>query len=106
MCYLVRIPCRSVLEGKRFLKSIQRPDGSWYGSWGVCFTYGKSGVFIAFVVIFQVSSHHFRVFPLRTLSFGNLGIVRFIFVFFPYFIFLLFLFGFYILLFPLSTCLL
>ena len=18
----------------------QRPDGSWYGSWGVCFTYG------------------------------------------------------------------
>ena len=20
--------------------SIQRPDGSWYGSWGVCFTYG------------------------------------------------------------------
>lgn len=23
-----------------FIKSIQRPDGSWYGSWGVCFTYG------------------------------------------------------------------
>jgi len=22
-----------------FLKSIQRPDGSWYGSWGCCFTY-------------------------------------------------------------------
>lgn len=20
--------------------SIQRPDGSWYGNWGVCFTYG------------------------------------------------------------------
>jgi len=22
-----------------FIRSIQRPDGSWYGSWGVCFTY-------------------------------------------------------------------
>lgn len=21
-------------------KQIQRPDGSWYGSWGICFTYG------------------------------------------------------------------
>lgn len=27
-------------EGKRFIASIQRPDGSWYGSWGVCFIYG------------------------------------------------------------------
>lgn len=26
-------------RGNAFLKSIQRPDGSWYGSWGVCFTY-------------------------------------------------------------------
>ncbi|XP_039030288.1 cycloartenol synthase-like [Hibiscus syriacus] len=23
-----------------FIRSIQRPDGSWYGSWGVCFVYG------------------------------------------------------------------
>ncbi|KAF8038676.1 hypothetical protein BT93_B1269 [Corymbia citriodora subsp. variegata] len=23
-----------------FLESIQLPDGSWYGSWGVCYTYG------------------------------------------------------------------
>lgn len=23
-----------------FLEKIQAPDGSWYGSWGVCFTYG------------------------------------------------------------------
>ncbi|KAF2733119.1 terpene synthase [Polyplosphaeria fusca] len=23
-----------------YLKSSQRPDGSWYGSWGICFTYG------------------------------------------------------------------
>ncbi|THG17541.1 hypothetical protein TEA_011453 [Camellia sinensis var. sinensis] len=24
----------------RFLEDIQMPDGSWYGNWGVCFTYG------------------------------------------------------------------
>jgi len=31
----------SALEkGLKFVKSIQRPDGSWYGSWAVCFTYG------------------------------------------------------------------
>ncbi|XP_038720882.1 cycloartenol synthase 2-like isoform X1 [Tripterygium wilfordii] len=23
-----------------FIQSIQKPDGSWYGSWGICFTYG------------------------------------------------------------------
>ena len=22
-----------------FIRGIQRPDGSWYGSWAVCFTY-------------------------------------------------------------------
>ena len=26
-------------RGRKFLLSIQREDGSWYGSWGVCFTY-------------------------------------------------------------------
>jgi len=26
--------------GRSFLKSIQRPDGSWYGSWACCFCYG------------------------------------------------------------------
>jgi cycloartenol synthase len=30
----------SVRRGGKFLRSIQRPDGSWYGSWAVCFTYG------------------------------------------------------------------
>ncbi|KAL6191873.1 hypothetical protein ACLB2K_038262 [Fragaria x ananassa] len=24
----------------QFIESIQLPDGSWYGSWGVCYTYG------------------------------------------------------------------
>lgn len=35
-------------KAERFIRKIQRPDGSWYGSWGVCFTYacwfGASGL--------------------------------------------------------------
>ncbi|KAI3426296.1 hypothetical protein D9Q98_008669 [Chlorella vulgaris] len=31
---------RTLKRGVKYLKSIQRPDGSWYGNWGVCFTYG------------------------------------------------------------------
>ena len=30
----------AIQAGRNFIKSIQRSDGSWYGSWGVCFTYG------------------------------------------------------------------
>jgi len=30
----------SIQAGRAFLKSIQRADGSWYGSWGNCFSYG------------------------------------------------------------------
>ncbi|ORX92056.1 terpene synthase, partial [Basidiobolus meristosporus CBS 931.73] len=26
--------------GFQFIKQSQRPDGSWYGSWAICFTYG------------------------------------------------------------------
>ncbi len=26
-------------RGQRFTEKQQRADGSWYGSWGVCFTY-------------------------------------------------------------------
>ncbi|GMI84224.1 cycloartenol synthase 1 [Hibiscus trionum] len=29
-----------ISEAVEFIRSIQRPDGSWYGSWGVCFVYG------------------------------------------------------------------
>ncbi|GLT28649.1 hypothetical protein SLA2020_035650 [Shorea laevis] len=29
-----------IAKGIDFIESIQRPDGSWYGSWAVCFTYG------------------------------------------------------------------
>lgn len=30
----------AINNGKIFLKSIQREDGCWYGSWACCFTYG------------------------------------------------------------------
>ena len=31
---------RAIEAGQRFLRETQRVDGSWEGSWGVCFTYG------------------------------------------------------------------
>ena len=31
---------RALARGKRYILGEQRADGSWYGSWGVCFTYG------------------------------------------------------------------
>mmetsp|Transcript_20255 Transcript_20255/g.41423 ORF Transcript_20255/g.41423 Transcript_20255/m.41423 type:complete len:1203 (+) Transcript_20255:239-3847(+) len=30
----------AIHRGKEFMKSIQREDGSWYGSWACCFCYG------------------------------------------------------------------
>jgi len=30
----------AITAGRKFIKAIQRCDGSWYGSWGCCFTYG------------------------------------------------------------------
>ncbi|GKV26796.1 hypothetical protein SLEP1_g36031 [Rubroshorea leprosula] len=30
-----------IANAVRFLENIQMPDGSWYGNWGVCFTYGS-----------------------------------------------------------------
>lgn len=29
-----------IRKAASFIESIQKPDGSWYGSWAVCFTYG------------------------------------------------------------------
>jgi squalene/oxidosqualene cyclase-like protein len=31
---------RAIQHGAEFIRDIQRPDGGWVGSWGVCFTYG------------------------------------------------------------------
>ena len=30
----------SIKRGVNYIKKVQREDGSWYGSWAVCFTYG------------------------------------------------------------------
>jgi squalene/oxidosqualene cyclase-like protein len=27
-------------RGAKFIRALQRPDGSWEGNWGICFTYG------------------------------------------------------------------
>ncbi len=31
---------RAMAKGSSFIRKMQRADGSWYGSWAVCFTYG------------------------------------------------------------------
>ena len=31
---------RALARGSEWITRDQREDGSWYGSWGVCFTYG------------------------------------------------------------------
>lgn len=30
---------RTINAAVKYIKNVQRPDGSWYGNWGVCFTY-------------------------------------------------------------------
>ncbi|KAA8535868.1 hypothetical protein F0562_030812 [Nyssa sinensis] len=29
-----------IVKALNFIESVQLPDGSWYGSWGICYTYG------------------------------------------------------------------
>ncbi|KAL4285539.1 hypothetical protein GQ457_16G006050 [Hibiscus cannabinus] len=29
-----------IVRGARFIEDAQNPDGSWYGCWGICYTYG------------------------------------------------------------------
>lgn len=31
---------RAILQAKTYIEGSQREDGSWYGSWAICFTYG------------------------------------------------------------------
>ncbi|KAK9092092.1 hypothetical protein Syun_027003 [Stephania yunnanensis] len=42
----------SIAKAVRFIEDEQRSDGSWYGNWGICFTYGTwfalRGLFAAF----------------------------------------------------------
>ncbi|XP_019189488.1 PREDICTED: beta-amyrin synthase-like [Ipomoea nil] len=30
-----------ITSAAKYLENVQMPDGSWYGNWGVCFTYGS-----------------------------------------------------------------
>ncbi|CAH9068562.1 unnamed protein product [Cuscuta europaea] len=30
-----------ITNATKYLENVQRPDGSWYGNWGICFTYGS-----------------------------------------------------------------
>ncbi|XP_052310559.1 lupeol synthase isoform X2 [Populus trichocarpa] len=30
----------SIINGVKFIEELQKPDGSWYGNWGICFIYG------------------------------------------------------------------
>ncbi|XVF07082.1 hypothetical protein REPUB_Repub06bG0106800 [Reevesia pubescens] len=30
-----------ITNAVRYIENIQMPDGSWYGNWGICFTYGS-----------------------------------------------------------------
>ncbi|KAI5780780.1 terpenoid cyclases/protein prenyltransferase alpha-alpha toroid [Geopyxis carbonaria] len=32
---------QTITKAVRFIKHSQRPDGSWYGSWGICFNYAN-----------------------------------------------------------------
>ncbi|CAM8996915.1 unnamed protein product [Rhodiola kirilowii] len=29
-----------ISKATKYIEEVQRPDGSWYGNWGICFTYG------------------------------------------------------------------
>lgn len=40
---------RYVQEGCEYIESIQLPDGSWYGSWGICYTYATWFAVVALV---------------------------------------------------------
>jgi lanosterol synthase len=42
---------RTIGRALRFIRSQQRPDGGWYGSWGICFTYAAWFAMEAFACV-------------------------------------------------------
>ena len=49
-----RLEIQNVIsESLKFIENIQRPDGSFYGSWGICFTYAMFLVVEALVPMGQ-----------------------------------------------------
>ncbi len=37
--YMLLLFSATIKRAIGFIKKDQRPDGSWYGAWGICFTY-------------------------------------------------------------------
>jgi squalene-hopene/tetraprenyl-beta-curcumene cyclase len=48
LCLLGEADSPSVQRGLNYLRRTQRPDGSWFGRWGVNYVYGTGGVLPAF----------------------------------------------------------
>lgn len=45
----------------KWIHSRQRPDGSWYGSWGVCFTYATMFALESLAIAGETHSNSERV---------------------------------------------
>lgn len=53
---------RCLKKAVQFIKSVQRADGSWYGSWGICFTYAT---FFALESLSKVGEFYHNSSPVR-----------------------------------------
>lgn len=48
----------SISKGTKFIESKQNKDGSWYGSWGVCYTYGTWFSIEGLITVGEKSYHN------------------------------------------------
>jgi lanosterol synthase len=52
---------RAVDKAVKWIHSVQRPDGSWYGSWGICFTYATMFALESLAIAGETYSNSSRV---------------------------------------------